>query len=115
VEVVVWRWWIVDERTGKRRLTKWHMTEADALGGIPMRNGKPVRAKSATTQAARQRSSPRAALSATARGGSARIIGPCLGSVTAAAAPAPCICNPKGAVQWREILAEIPTVRKERH
>jgi len=32
VEVVVWRWWIVDERTGKRRLTKWHITEADALG-----------------------------------------------------------------------------------
>lgn len=33
--LVVWRWYIVDERTGKRRLTKWHMTEADALERYP--------------------------------------------------------------------------------
>jgi len=24
--VIAWRWWIVDEVTGKRRLTKGHMT-----------------------------------------------------------------------------------------
>lgn len=28
--VEVWKWWIRDERTGKRRLTRWHMTETDA-------------------------------------------------------------------------------------
>ena len=33
--LVVWRWWIVDDRTGKRRLTKWHMTEKDALERHP--------------------------------------------------------------------------------
>lgn len=29
------RWWITDEITGKRRLTKWHMTEPDALERYP--------------------------------------------------------------------------------
>ena len=24
--LILWRWWISDERTGKRRLTKYHMT-----------------------------------------------------------------------------------------
>jgi hypothetical protein len=33
--LVVWRWSITDERTGKRRLTKWHMTEQDALERYP--------------------------------------------------------------------------------
>lgn len=31
----LWRWWITDERSGKRRLTKWYMTEADALERYP--------------------------------------------------------------------------------
>lgn len=33
--VTLWRWYIVDEITGKRRLTKWHMTEQDALERYP--------------------------------------------------------------------------------
>jgi hypothetical protein len=33
--LILWRWWITDERTGKRRLTKWHMTEQDALERYP--------------------------------------------------------------------------------
>lgn len=33
--VVLWKWWIVDERTGKRRLTRYRMTEADALARHP--------------------------------------------------------------------------------
>lgn len=39
---VLWRWWIVDERTGKRRLTKWHMTEADALERHPGAEREPA-------------------------------------------------------------------------
>jgi hypothetical protein len=33
--LIQWRWWITDERTGKRRLTRWHMTEAEALERYP--------------------------------------------------------------------------------
>lgn len=29
--LILWRWWITDERTGERRLTKYPMTEQDAL------------------------------------------------------------------------------------
>ena len=29
------RWWIVDERTGKRRLTRYAMTRADAVERYP--------------------------------------------------------------------------------
>jgi len=28
--VVLWRWWIMDERTGKRRLTTYNLKRADA-------------------------------------------------------------------------------------
>lgn len=33
--IELWRWWITDERSGKRRLTKFHMTEKDALERYP--------------------------------------------------------------------------------
>jgi hypothetical protein len=33
--LIQWRWWITDERTGKRRLTRWHMSEKDALEWYP--------------------------------------------------------------------------------
>jgi hypothetical protein len=52
--IVLWRWWIVDERTGKRRLTKWHMTEQDALELLSRRGARAVEPKEATQ--ARQRS-----------------------------------------------------------
>ncbi len=28
--IILWRWWLTDERTGERKLTSYRMTEADA-------------------------------------------------------------------------------------
>jgi hypothetical protein len=33
--LVLWKWWIRDERTGKRRLTTYRLTDADALRQFP--------------------------------------------------------------------------------
>ena len=33
--IIKWRWWIVDERTGKRRLTSYHLSEEDAQRQFP--------------------------------------------------------------------------------
>ncbi len=45
----------MDERTGKRRLTKWHMTEQDALELLSRRGARAVEPKEATQPRQRSR------------------------------------------------------------
>jgi hypothetical protein len=53
--VVAWRWYIVDERTGKRRLTKWHMPETDALERYPDAEREPSSPSGASQSGQRRR------------------------------------------------------------
>jgi hypothetical protein len=119
------RWWVLDERTGKRRLTRYAMTRADAArqfpGAEPDLSSREVRllpepgevhANSKPPIEARAVSEPR--LSACAFcGGSGWLCAdhPALPwkHDDCGSEGVPCVCNPTGAVCWERVYAETPS------
>ena len=114
------RWWIIDQRTGKRRRTTFKLTRAEAehrypgaepdlqtreIRNVPSEihgNSKPLVASSAPDEPL--------PISCAFCGGSGWL---CADHPTlpwehdgCGAEGAPCVCNPSGAVQWKEIYAE---------
>jgi len=120
------RWWIIDERTGKRRRTTYKLSRENAArqfpGCEPDLSSREIRmlpgpgewsgnAKPLTAQQSPAPSEPKLSSCAFCAGS---------GWVCAdhpglpwqhdgcGAEGAPCVCNPSGAVQWRKIIAEAP-------
>ena len=118
------RWWIVDERTGKRRLTTYKMQRAVAEerfpGAEPNLQSREVRQLREPGEIHGNSRPPREARTTAELALSSCAFCEGSGWICAdhpalpfqhdncGAEGAPCVCNPTGAVQWREVYAELP-------
>ena len=124
------RFWIVDERTGKRRLTTYRMTSAEAAvrypGAEPDLQTREVRhlhghgeihANSRPPTEAPVAAEPQLSSCAFCEGsGWVCADHPALPFEhdDCGAEGSPCVGNPEGAVQWKHVYAEVPS-DKPRH
>jgi hypothetical protein len=130
------RWWIIDERTGKRRLTRYAMTRDQAAerypGAEPDLQTREVREVREPGEEQGNWRPPAAKAAESADPVNVPQRSSCdfcdgFGWVCAdhpalpfehdncGAEGAPCVCNPRGAVLWKEIYAEARSDDEPRH